>query len=187
MTVAEFIDWPGDGVTKTWQLVDGEAKPMSPAATTHAAIQARIAYLISRHLDDTSAALTVFTEPAIVPKLGSDSNLRVPDVAIAPGVSVLGEIVLSGPLIIIEVLSPSNKRQTRENVWAYASMESVRDILLVESTRPGAELWVRDASGAWPAGPMQLGPDATLTLESIAFSRPLIDLYASTHLAPKTR
>ena len=37
MTVAEFIDWPGDGSELKHQLIDGEIQAMSPASSIESA------------------------------------------------------------------------------------------------------------------------------------------------------
>ncbi len=42
MTADDFLAWPGDGTGRTFQLVDGEVRPASPAARIHAAIQLKI-------------------------------------------------------------------------------------------------------------------------------------------------
>jgi Uma2 family endonuclease len=38
MTVAEFLEWPGDGTGRRFELVDGELRPMSPGSQTHGRI-----------------------------------------------------------------------------------------------------------------------------------------------------
>ena len=38
MTVADFLDWPGDGSGRKFQLVDGELRAMSPGSVTHGTI-----------------------------------------------------------------------------------------------------------------------------------------------------
>ena len=35
MTVAEFLDWPGDGSGRRYELVDGEPRAEAPASTIH--------------------------------------------------------------------------------------------------------------------------------------------------------
>jgi hypothetical protein len=35
MTVADFLDWPGDGTGRKFQLVDGALRAMSPGSATH--------------------------------------------------------------------------------------------------------------------------------------------------------
>jgi hypothetical protein len=87
------------------------------------------------------------------------------------------------PVALIEILSPSNATDTWDNVWAYTTIPSLREIAVVHSTRVKAELLRRSASGAWPTEPEQIDADDTLRLESIAFACPLRAAYARTHLA----
>ena len=47
MTADDFLAWPGDGTGRTFQLVDGEVRSLSPASRTHGIIQARLIYLMS--------------------------------------------------------------------------------------------------------------------------------------------
>ena len=46
MTVADFLDWPGDGSGRKYQLVDGELRAMSPGSATHGTIQMTLGRLI---------------------------------------------------------------------------------------------------------------------------------------------
>ena len=46
MTVEEFLDWPGDGSGKKFELVDGEPRAMTPASVSHRIIQANIAGIL---------------------------------------------------------------------------------------------------------------------------------------------
>ena len=39
MTVADFLDWPGDGSGQKFQLVDEELRATSPGSATHGTIQ----------------------------------------------------------------------------------------------------------------------------------------------------
>ncbi len=88
-------------------------------------------------------------------------------------------------MLIVEVLSPGNRAETWANVWAYTSLPSVREILVVHSTAVGAELLRRGGDGSWPPEPMRLGEDDALALESVGFRAPLRDLYRTTRLRPR--
>ena len=94
-----------------------------------------------------------------------------------------GQQILPDPILLIEILSPGNASDTWDNVWSYTTIPSVREIVVVHSTRLFAELLRRQADGNWPAEPLEIGPDGALRLESIGFACPLIDVYAQTHLA----
>ena len=180
MTVDEFVAWAGDG---RWQLVDGEPRAMAPASATHGIIQARLAFLLNRHLDVRGNRCVAVTEPAIVPRVRSRSNMRVPDVAVTCTPVEAGQIALPEPLLIVEILSPTNESDTWENVWTYVSIPSVQEVLVLRSASIAADLLRRRTDGSWPDEPVQLGRDAALSLESVGLSCPLAELYVGTYLA----
>ena len=183
MTMADFLDWPGDGTAKRYQLVDGEPRAMAPASATHGAIQATLARLIGNRLVEAGRHCRAVTEPAVMPRLRADMNLRVPDIGVTCTRIERGQIVLPDPVLLVEILSPSNERETWENVWAYSTIPSVQEILVVHSTRIMAELLRRSDDLSWPEAPEAIGPDGTLRLESIDFTCSLSEFYEETHLA----
>ena len=71
--------------------------------------------------------------------------------------------------------------QTWTNVWAYTSIPSVREIVVLRSDRVAASLLRRLPDGMWPERPDEIG-DGTLALESIGFSVRLMELYVTTQL-----
>ncbi len=93
---------------------------------------------------------------------------------------------MADPTLLVEVLSPSNEAETRANVWAYTTIPTVREILLIRSTGIAAELLRREADGSWPASAKPVGKGETLSLTSLDFSCPLTALYEGTHLLRAT-
>jgi Uma2 family endonuclease len=91
--------------------------------------------------------------------------------------------MLPDPVLLIEILSPSNEAETRANIWTYTTIPTVREILAVRSTRIEAELLRRRDDGSWPAEPDIIGPAADLSLVSINFAAPLAAFYRTTELA----
>jgi Uma2 family endonuclease len=182
MTTADFIDWPGDGTAKTYQLVDGEPRAMSPASATHGLIQGTLARLIGRRLAEAGGRCQLVVEPAVVPRLRANSNLRVPDLGVTCTPIRAGQIELPDPVLIVEILSPGNEPDTWENVWAYASIPSVEEILVVQSTRIGVELLRRRPDRSWPEDPQAIEANGTLRLDSVDFACPVAEFYAGTHL-----
>ena len=181
MTVEEFFDWPGDGSRQKFQLIDGEPQAMAPASISRGIIQANIAGILRAHL--TGSGCKAVIEPGLVPRIQSDANIRIPDLAVScerddPGLRALAE-----PMVVVEILSPSNEAETRANVWAYTTIPTVREILLVRSTGIAAELLRRGMDGTWPASPLPVGKDELLSLASLDFSCPLTDFYEGTHLS----
>jgi Uma2 family endonuclease len=181
MTVDEFFEWSGDGSERRYQLVDGEPLAMAPASITHGIIQANIGGILRSHLRGTSCYVVV--APGVIPRVGADANLRIPDLAIACDTNDRELRALTEPTLIVEILSPSNEAETRESVWAYTTIPTVREILLIRSTRIAAELLRRQPDESWPPNSEHLAADNTVQLDSIEFLCPLAALYEGTHLS----
>jgi Uma2 family endonuclease len=123
----------------------------------------------------------VITTPGVIPRGKSDTNVRIPDLGVTCSpIRVSG--TLPDPLLLIEILSPSNEAKTRANVWAYISIPTVREVLLLSSTAIRAELLRRDAEAAWPDMPEMVTGTQPLRLDSIGFEVMLSDLYATSSL-----
>jgi Uma2 family endonuclease len=90
--------------------------------------------------------------------------------------------VVTDPVQLIEILSPSNEALTRENVWAYSTIPSVAEILLLGSVRVEAELLRRGRDGSWPGTPAFLGAEDELELASIGFRALSRAFYRTTDL-----
>jgi len=175
MTVAEFLAWcPDNG--RRWQLVDGAPQAMAPPSPGHGAMQSRLSWLLTDHLIRQERACDVVTTPGIVPHVGTRSNFRIPDLAVTCTPIASNDVHLRDPLLLIEVLSPSNERDTRANVWTYVTIPSVQEILLLHPDVPRAELLRRRPDGTWPSDP-QIVTEGDIVLESLGFRAPLAVLY----------
>jgi Uma2 family endonuclease len=183
MTVADFLDWPGDGSGRRFQLIDGELRAMSPASPIHSAIQTNLAYELRRHFLERKSECRALTEPAVATRVRANINLRVPDLGVTCIPDAPDHRTMPDPILLIEILSPGNTSDTWDNVWSYTTIPSVREIAVVHSTRVLVELLRRGADGSWPAEPEEIGPGASLRFDSIGFACPLAEVYAQTHLA----
>ncbi len=180
MTAAEFLTWePEDGLR--WQLIDGEAFAMAPPSRTHSELQAALTIALGNHLAP-SPNCSVLVTPGVVPKVSSANNVRVPDLAVICTRYTQEQAAIDNPVVVIELLSPSNKRATWSNIWAYTSIPSVREILVLHTTFIGAEILQLGPDRVWPGAPLVIG-SGILTLESIDFQIELSALYAKTRLA----
>jgi Uma2 family endonuclease len=182
-TVTDFLAWPGDGSGRRYQLVDGEVRAISTGTTTRGLIQATLAYLLANHLDVNGSPCQAIIRPCIAPRVRASLNVRCPALAVTAAPDEPGQYILSDPIVLFEILSPDDARDTWDNVWSYTTIPSVREIVVVHLARVFAELLRRDADGNWPAEPEEIGPGGTLRLDSIAFACPLPAIYAQTHLA----
>lgn len=181
MTVSEFLAWDSPGPAR-WQLVEGEPQAMAPASRSHNSIQAELGRLVGNALLDRGSPCTVVPTPGLIPRVRSTTNFRIPDLVVTCSGYTTEEHAIGDPVLIVEILSPSNKAETWTNVWAYVTIPSVQEILIVKSTEIGAELLRRGPDGSWPPEPEAIEADETLVLESI-FSCPLRALYRTTRLA----
>lgn len=184
MTVDEFLVWDSDDITgRRWQLIDGEPMLMAPAAEVHGRIHAELIRLLGNHLLAVGSGCSVVDSPGIVPRVRAKENFRVPDLGVtcAPP---SGGVMMPEPILLIEILSPSNEAKTRNNIWAYCTIPSVREIMAVRGTRMEVELLRRDADGNWPEIAVLLRPPDLLELPSIGFQTPVADLYRNSGLSP---
>lgn len=185
MTLMEFLSWdPHDPTGRTWQLIDGEPVAMAPGNVTHGALQSEISRLLGNHLLERRSACRVLTEPGIVPRVRANRNYRVPDLGVTCSPPTLNQM-MPEPLLLIEILSPSNEAETWANIWAYTTIPTVAEMLAVHSTRIEAELLRREAGGSWPKEPEIIGPDGTLALHGIGYSVPLAAFYRTTALVAR--
>ena len=183
MTLAEFFAWNAEDLAvRSWQLIDGEPVAMSPVTEAHGALQMELGRLLGNHLIARGGLCRVISEPGIVPRVLSDRNYRVPDLGVtcAPPSS---NLMVAEPILLIEILSPSNEIETWANIWAYTTIPSVTEIVIVSSTRMAADLLRRRADGSWPEIPERIEADTILTLDSIDFTVMLRDIYRTTVLA----
>lgn len=90
---------------------------------------------------------------------------------------------LLNPTLIVEVLSPSTEAYDRGRKFGhYPTIESLAEYLVVSSERIGAELFTRQADGAWlltAAGELT----DTLQLSATGCKLTLADLYAKVEFA----
>jgi Uma2 family endonuclease len=177
MTLDEFFAWDGGGHAGKLELVNGVVRAMSPASATHAIIQLNIGAAIKTHLRGTPCR--VGTEAPIIPPFKTSLNARVPDIAVSCA-PLTDSKVFENPVLIVEVLSPSNEQDTWNSIGALAGLVSLTEILVVQSTFIEAQVYRRDAAGAWPTVPETTTAGGTIRLASIDLNLPIAEVYADT-------
>ena len=182
MTVAEFQVWqPERDADLCWQLIDGTPVSMAPASENHGRIQAEAAFLLTSHLRMHRPGCSVVVAPGVIPRISATTNHRVPDLGVTC-VPPSGRQSMADPVLLIEILSPSNERITRDNVWAYTTIPSVAEILILGSVTVAAELLRREPDGSWPADPVLIGAAEVVSLHSVGFETVLSAFYRTTNL-----
>lgn len=181
MTVREFLDWDS-GDDLRYELVDGIPRAMAPAKPVHGLLLSELSRRIGNHLLERRRNCDVVVEPGVVPQLLSGHNVRIPDLAVTCAPISANQSLLPEPVLVIKILSLSNHADTWNNVWAYTTIPSVQEILILRSDRIAADLLRRLPNQAWPDEPVSHAGGA-LALESIGFETPLADLYTRIQFA----
>jgi Uma2 family endonuclease len=183
MTVEEFLRWPGDGTGRRRELVDGVVRMQDAASDAHGTIQLRLGAIISNHLDATRPHCRAVVNPGVSPRLNTDWNYREPDLGVTCAQNKSDVHIMPEPILLVEVLSPSNADKTWSNIPLYATLPSVCEILIVNSTEILVQLLRRQDDGNWPQRPAHFGPGQSVRLEAIDLDIPLRDIYRNTYLA----
>ena len=180
MSVDDFLAWES-GDRRPWQLVDGVPEAMAPTNRTHGALQSRLASLLDSHFERRGSPCSVITAPGVIPHVQARHNVRIPDLGVTCSPYTEEQSLLADPVLLVEILSPSNQAETWSNVWTYTTIPSVREILVLRGASVGAELLRRQADGTWPPEPLSI-TDGALVLESVGLRVPLADIYRTTRL-----
>jgi Uma2 family endonuclease len=176
MTVDEFIAWPGDGVNGLHQLIEGEPVAMVETDLRHSLLRGEIAAVLGNHMRASSPHCRAYFSVGIQPHAGASTNVRVPDVAVSCAPFEDG-YWLRDPVVVIEIISPENARETRESVRAYLSIPSLREVLVVHAHEIRAELLRLQPDGFWPPDPTIWTAGDTIELDSVGFRHELAKLY----------
>jgi Uma2 family endonuclease len=187
LTTEEFLVWDsGDRSGRRWQLRDGVPEAMAPTTQAHGAIQSELGALLRNHLLAAGDRCRVISAPGVIPRVRAGENVRIPDLGVTCTPADHERFMIE-PVLLIEILSPSNAEQTWENVWAYTTIPSVTEILVLSSTAMAAELLRRGTDGSWPERTTELGAKDTLHLASIDFELPLAAAYRTAAVGASPR
>lgn len=148
MSLDEFLAW-NPGGHETWQLVGGVPVAMAPASTVHGKLLGRLAQAVENHLDAQNSTCSLVIEPGVVPHLLASHNYRVPDLAVTCAEIEARQPTLTDPVLVAEILSPSNQSETWDNVLAYATIPTVQEILVLR--------WSSWAPTCCAGSPMEAG------------------------------
>jgi Uma2 family endonuclease len=181
MTAAEFLAWSPGG-NQRFELVDGAPRAMAPTAIIHGFLQNELGSRLRLHLRAQNSACSVIANPGVVPRLMPDHNFRIPDLGVTCSPLVPTQTILADPVLLVEILSPGNQPETWSNMWAYTTIPSVRELLVLHTSRIAAEILRRADDGNWPQR-FEPASDGVLALASLGFQLPLAELYAGTGLA----
>jgi Uma2 family endonuclease len=180
MSLDEFLRWEDGGDTR-YELIDGVPLAMAPPARAHGLLSARLTTAIDAAL--RSRRPCAVQNEAGIRRPDSADTFYVADLAVTCRPHRRGEQLLEEPILVVEILSPGTERHDRQTkVPGYREIDSVIEILLIDSEAGYAEILRRDGS-RWITELVQ-GLGATLSLTSVALQVPMAELYEGIDLAP---
>ena len=173
MTLAEFLRWE-DGTDTRYELIRGAPVAMAPPARAHGVLCPRLAGLIDAGLRSRRPCMAQ-VEAGIVPP-SRDDTFYVADLAVTCSPLQRDGQVAEDPVLLVEILSPSTERHDRRTkVPAYREIDSVQEILLIDSQSVYAEILRREGN-RWMTELVR-GRDAVLGLSSVSLQIVMADLY----------
>jgi Uma2 family endonuclease len=105
-------------------------------------------------------------------------DVMYPDVLVVCGAFDDTKTLVDGPVVVVEVLSPSTHRldDTRKR-WAYATIPSLRHYLLVGQDEPVVEVASWQEDGSWRSV-IHREADAVASLEALGVELPCSEIFA---------
>ena len=182
MTVEQFLDSDAGGHQGKLELVHGFVRAMAPPSPTHGVVQAAIASVIREHLRDRKSPCRVGTEVGVIPIWDPKRNLRAPDVTVTCKPATRGERTFPDPLLIVQILSPSNETDTWESIQACATIPSLAEIVVVAFDAVRISVFRKRPDGVWPEQPDIVEAGGVVRLASIDASFEIDNVFAGTVL-----
>ena len=150
MTEAEYLAFEESSQEKH-EYVGGYVYAMSGGTAKHSAITMNVGRLLGNHLDDGDCTVH---SPDLEVYIAARQAFRYPDISVVCGdpIFVEGrEDVITNPILLVEVLSPSTaKKDHHDKLHEYTQIPTLHDYLLVAQESPGIELYSRQQeTGLW--------------------------------------
>ncbi len=175
MTAAQYLEWDRQQTVRH-EFYDGEVFAQAGGTRQHSLISTNTARVIG-------VELTGHEREAH----GSDMRIHIeatgyyayPDVSVVcPSVEGESEDVISNPVLLVEVLSPSTADSDRGGKFGhYRQIPSLKEYLVVWQDEPRVEQHQKTADGLWLLREV-VGIDQMLNLISIDRAVPLSESYA---------
>ncbi|CAO3415491.1 Uma2 family endonuclease [Azospirillum endophyticum] len=180
VTSAAFLAMTFDDDVR-YELVDGEIVAQAPPLPVYSSLLHAFACCVGDALAHrrirTGKPYHALTKAAVRVPFDADHNSRLADLAVTCEPFDPESPYTTAPVLLAEILSPTEEKAQRAKLHAYAAMPSVREILFLDSRAIRAELHRRDADNFLPAAPEVLEEEGRLVLETAGLDMPLAELY----------
>ena len=162
LSVADYLGGEPDAEVRH-EYVDGRVYAMAGGTVAHNRVATRTLIMLGQQLDQYECE--VFnSDTKIRIREGSKTYFYYPDAMIVCDSNSDADTFQDKPVVIVEVLSNSTRRVDEgEKRDRYLMIESLQTYILLESDRPAATIWQRDATGDFEES-LAAGADETICL-----------------------
>ena len=130
MTASQFLDWAAAQTDRRFELENGEIVEMAAEQAQHALMKFSAAKALERGVREAGLPCTVF--PDGMTAIIDDAHVRLPDAAVQCASVDPRSTVLTAPVILVEVVSPSSgSRDENFKLVEYFSLPAVEHYLVL--------------------------------------------------------
>lgn len=174
MTAEEYLARE-EYATVRHEFVDGQVFAMTGATKRHRTIAGNIYAALRAQIRGSRCSADI-----------SDAKVHVqatncyyyPDVVVSCGTDADNSVVVSAPVLIVEVLSRSTAGiDRREKVIAYKKIESLREYIIVHQRIARIEVHRKNEAGTWSVEEFRKGQCLILSMPTGAFQLSLATIY----------
>jgi Uma2 family endonuclease len=175
LTAEEYLALERQAETRS-EYIEGEMVAMTGGTWAHGLVIGNLVYSLKSRLQGGSCSvipsdLRVRTSPEIY---------SYPDVVVICGEPSFADgqgDILTNPILIVEVLSPSTESYDRGRKFeSYQLLDSLKEYVLVAQDRPRVEHFLRQDGHVWLYTEVS-GLDSSVSLTSIGCQIPLAEIY----------
>jgi len=183
-TLEEYVELDKNSEDRH-EFFDGEVFAMSGGSIEHSQIASNINRALGNRLEGRPCRVLTSDTRLKVP---AARPYRYPDVVVVCGKLVTeefhGQVMLVNPLLIVEVLSSSTEAYDRgDKFYAYQSIESFREYLLISQSKPYVTHYIRQPDGNWLREDIE-GLERSVTLPALECSIPFGEIYYQIDFPP---
>jgi Uma2 family endonuclease len=179
MSKAAFLEWnAAEG--ERCELVGGRVVMMARPSQAHGKIVMNLGVLLRTGL--------TLEQWNVIQEFGLDAGpetLRYPDLVVYPAESPEDSYTTSEPVLLAEVLSPSNAEvDFGDKAAEYLELSSLLAYIVLSQYEPKAWMWSRASTSAQfaPAPKVIFGADAVIPVSGLQLELPMARIYAGVKL-----
>jgi Uma2 family endonuclease len=172
----EFLAWE-EGQELRWEFDGVEPVAMTGGSYAHETIGGALRALLRENLRGKPCRVS---GPTL--KIEAMGRIRYPDAFIHCGPVQPTQTVITDPLVVFEVVSPTTSRIDRiAKLREYQATPSIMRYVILEQDGVAATVFARE-NGVWTAWPLTDGD--TLDMPEAGIKLPLADIYGDVELPP---